>query len=258
MPDLYDYSILQILYDLDEFFVAMNTFEIRTYNTGDIIANEGEVPEGLLIPLTGKIEIFSKNFEELLTSGTVQPFRSVNTYVALRQRPFNYSIRFESAGDLLIIPQKELQRILSKKPEAANYLSYVTENIEIRNFAKTIDSLGCSIAFKIAFISRFEFHTFEPQSWILQSQEKARRAYYFFEGQVISQQKLSDGGRIVQWPVPCRKWSLWNETVEQVTLPSVYKTTAKTTGVSISCENILLLKKKFPEDFDKLQKSLDK
>ncbi len=257
LPDLYDHSILQILYSPEEFEAAIEHFDVRSYKSGQIIAREGDVPDGLLIPLTGIIEIFSKNFEELLTSGTIQPFRSVNTYVALRQRPLNYSIRFEADGDLLVIPQNELQRILRMKPDAAIYLSLVTENIEIRSLAKALDSLGCSLAFKIAFVSKFDFHNFEPQTWLLQSQEKVQRAYYFFEGQVINQQKLGDSGRLVQWPVPCRKWSLWNETLSQVALTSVYKTTARTTGISVSAENLLSLRNDFSEDFEKLQESLN-
>ncbi len=256
MPDLYDFSILQILYTPDEFDDALNRFDVRSYAAGEVIAHEGETPDGLLIPLTGKIEIFSKSFEELETSGMVVPFRSVNTYVALRQRPLNYSIRFESEGELLVVPYDELQKKLREKPEAARYLTHVTENIEIRSIAKSLESLGCSVDFKVALVASFEFHSYEPQEWILESNKTVKRAFYFFEGQIITQQKLNKSGRLSQWPIPCRRWCLWSEAMEGAAVQGVYKATSRTTGVSISTESLLLLKTKLPDDFKKLEKTL--
>lgn len=248
LPELYGSSIFSLLYSREEFEAARARFAIRDCDAGEEILREGEPHFGLLLPLRGTVDLFSSQFEAT-ANGMVTPYRTINTFAAIREAKSSYSARFRDAGVLLTIPRDELEARLRRDPAVHRYLLAVTENLELRTLAKDLDALGCSQRFKVELIAALEPRVFDPQQWISRGPAAPVASLLVLDGQAVAHGLSSQTGKVRQWPVPNRHWLLWRSAANQTAEPVSLKAVTRCSVVALPFEIIVDLRVRFAEDF---------
>ncbi|MFL5783313.1 MAG: ABC transporter transmembrane domain-containing protein [Bacteriovoracaceae bacterium] len=250
-------SILNLIFTEDEIEDVLRAGFVEPCEAGATIVEEGSIPKHVLIPLNGLVELFSVLGHETIINGVVQPGRTINTYSILREVPYQYSARFKEPGAVIRIPMRLVHDKLAHHPELRTYLLGMTESHDIRRLAKDIQSIGCSVDFKVNFLASLTLKEFRPQEWLNNPNEVPTEALYLLEGQLTSQRFKPDPGKpLLQIQVPSRSWFGWKSLVDEETSRHILKSVTGGRFFSLSSELLNKLKQEFPEDFELYHESI--
>lgn len=253
-PRLYEDSILSLLFDEKDYAHLKSKFEVIDFAENHNIMTEGQISDGIYIVLKNPATVSTKNDHETTDYGNVIPYRTLSTYAVLRSLPMNYSAYFKDSGTVLFVANLFLEEAKNKRPDHISYLMAITENIEIRNLAKTLEEIGCSKDFKIKFISGLEEQYYEPHTVLVYQNSKPDETYYILDGHCLFQKKQDLDQKVYQWPAQQRSWLLWQPFTDETFSTSVLKTTSKTKVLKFNKHTYDLLKNDYSDDIQKLNK----
>ncbi len=249
-------SLLGLLFDENEIQYVVEKSVVECHAAGDVFIQEGEKCEFAYIPIAGAVELFSEVNGESILNGHVQVWRSINTYAILRKSNYQYSARFAKDGSVLRVPCSLIHEKMAARPDLLKYLVLMTENHEVRNIAKELTSVGCSNAFKVAFISKLDVKEFSSQDWVFDPGEVPVQTFYVYEGQLVSQSANKEKVGILQMQVPGRTWIAWSHVHQNTPMKNVVKSISSSKAFALSSLAMIEIEKNFPEDFTSFHESI--
>lgn len=244
-------SLLSLMFSDEEISAILPKGSVHSFKQGEVVLIEGTLPESLIIPLSGSVELYSQVGQETIINGQVQPGRTINTFSLLRNVPYQYSARFKEAGTALVFSVSIITEKLKRHPELKTYLLGMTESHDLRRVSKDIQSLGCSQEFRIHFIANLHAKEFRPQEWLNRPHEVPTESIYLVEGQLTAQKaKVEPGKPVLHIQIPSRTWYGWKTMVEGEASRHLLKSISHGKYLSLSSEKLRFLQENFAEDFD--------
>lgn len=254
---LFGRSLLGLLLDESKIAELLKKYPPQVVQKGAIVCRQGDPATRLIVLVRGSLRLMvSSGRETTQLNDRLTPYRSLNLFAVLRALHFQYSAKADEESEVIDIPWSEVSSHLDTEPVLKTYLFLMTENKHIQQMRKHIDEIGCSNNFAIHLIGSLIQKQLGPQEWIHGEASIPKFGFFAAEGTIQAYQRTKSGELGSLWLVSPRSWINLSTCAEEKPSNYSYRTISNSSILTIDRDALGLIKKTFPEDYEKYSKWL--
>ena len=216
-----------------------------TLRPGDFALKRGERPTELVIPL--------RDLRETLDGGgvwrPVPAFEPVGLHCLVRGEASPASVVAAKETAVLRLDWASLRESLREVPGLPEYLALVSGSAAAAELDRALSELGCTTAFRAAFIGSLERRSWMPGSWLACEGETPPHALYCVLGTTQAFKRGAAGALRPLWAAPNLSWQLWKACLEGQPLGYGLEALTAVEGFAVSRARLRALRETLPGDF---------